>query len=41
MVGGYGVGGFSRSRLAGLRRGALRASSGLSINAIIPIATRL
>src|ERR1700682_3176285 len=37
----YGAGGFSWSRLAGLRRGVLRASSGLSILAIIPIATRL
>src|ERR1700686_2986501 len=37
----YGAGGSSRSRLARLRRGALRASSGLSILAIIPVATRL
>ena len=37
----YGAGGSSRSRLARLRRGVLRPSSGLSILAIIPIATRL
>ena len=37
----YGAGGSSLSRLAGLRRGALRPSRGLSILAIIPIATRL
>jgi hypothetical protein len=37
----YGAGGSSVSRLARLRRGALRPSSGLSILAIIPIATRV
>ena len=37
----YGAGGFSWSDLGRLRRGLLRASSGLSILAIIPIATRL
>jgi hypothetical protein len=37
----YGAGGFSWSGLGRLRRGVLRASSGLSILAIIPIATRL
>ena len=37
----YGAGGFSWSRLARLRGGVLRASSGLSILAIIPVATRL
>src|SRR6516225_9311203 len=36
----YGAGGFS-SRFARLRRGALRPSSGLSILAISPIATRV
>jgi hypothetical protein len=39
--GGYGVGGSSVSRLARLRRGALRPSSGLSILDIIPVATRV
>src|SRR3984893_10262386 len=37
----YGVGGSSVSRLARLRRGALRPSSGLSILEIIPVATRV
>src|SRR6202040_3217476 len=37
----YGAGGSSRSRLARLRRGALRPSSGLSILEIIPVATRV
>ena len=37
----YGAGGFSVSRLARLRRGAFRPASGLSILAIIPIATRV
>ena len=37
----YGAGGSSLSRLARLRRGALRPSRGLSILAIIPVATRL
>jgi hypothetical protein len=37
----YGAGGFSRSCLARPRRGAFRPSSGLSILAIISIATRL
>src|SRR5690242_17434147 len=37
----YGAGGSSRSRFARRRRGALRPSSGLSILAISPIATRL
>src|SRR5262245_48670089 len=37
----YGAGGSSVSRLARLRRGALRPSSGLSILAIIPVATRV
>src|SRR5438876_7896547 len=37
----YGAGGSSVSRLARLRRGALRPSRGLSILAIIPVATRL
>ena len=37
----YGAGGFSLSRFARRRRGALRPSSGLSILAISPIATRL
>ena len=37
----YGAGGFSVSRLARLRRGALRPSSGLSILEIIPVATRV
>src|SRR6516225_9414649 len=37
----YGAGGSSLSRFARRRRGALRSSSGLSILAIIPIATRL
>ena len=40
-AGDYGAGGSSRSRLARLRRGALRPSSGLSILAINPVATRL
>ena len=35
----YGAGGFSVSRFARLRRGAFRPASGLSIVAIIPIAT--
>src|SRR5271156_4085635 len=37
----YGVGGSLLSRLVRLRRGALRPSSGLSILAIIPVATRV
>ena len=37
----YGAGGTSLSRLVRLRRGALRPSSGLSILAIIPVATRV
>src|SRR5689334_13334368 len=37
----YGAGGFSCSRLARLRCGVFRASSGLSILAINPVATRL
>ena len=37
----YGTGGFSVSRFARLRRGAFRPSSGLSILAINPIATRV
>ena len=37
----YGAGGASVSRLARLRRGALRLSSGLSILEIIPVATRV
>ena len=37
----YGAGGFSLSRLARLRRGALSPSRGLSILAISPVATRL
>ena len=37
----YGAGGSSLSRFARPRRGALRPSSGLSILAISPIATRL
>jgi hypothetical protein len=37
----YGTGCSSLSRLARLRRGALRPSSGLSILAIIPVATRV
>ena len=37
----YRAGGFSVSRFARLRRGAFRPSSGLSILAIIPIATRV
>jgi hypothetical protein len=37
----YGAGGSSVSRLARLRRGALRPSSGLSILAMIPVATRV
>src|SRR5438034_8241229 len=37
----YGAGGSSLSRFARRRRGALRPSRGLSILAIIPIATRL
>ena len=36
----YGAGGFSLSRFARLRRDALSPASGLSILAIIPIATR-
>src|ERR1700751_4930877 len=36
----YAAGGCSVSRLARLRRGALRPSSGLSILEIIPVATR-
>jgi hypothetical protein len=36
-----GAGGSSRSRLVRLRHVALRPSSGLSILAIIPVATRL
>ena len=39
--GRYGAGGSSVSRLTRLRRGALRPSSGLSILAIIPVATRV
>src|SRR5262249_42460879 len=37
----YGAGGFSVSRFARLRRGVFRPASGLSILAIIPIATRV
>lgn len=37
----YGVGGSAVFRLARLRRGALRPPSGLSILAIIPVATRV
>src|SRR5271169_4945162 len=37
----YAAGGASVSRLARLRRGALRPSSGLSILEIIPVATRV
>ena len=37
----YGAGGSLLSRLARLRRGALRPSRGLSILAIIPVATRV
>ena len=37
----YGAGGSSGSRLPRLRGGALRPSSGLSILAIIPVATRV
>src|ERR1700746_1446410 len=37
----YGAGGSAVARFARLRRGALRASSGLSILAIIPVATRV
>jgi hypothetical protein len=37
----YGAGCSSLSRLARLRRGVLRPSRGLSILAIIPVATRL
>ncbi len=37
----YGAGGSSLPRFARRRRGALRPSSGLSILAISPIATRL
>src|SRR5262249_30080712 len=37
----YAAGGSSVSRLARLRRGALRTSSGLSILEIIPVATRV
>src|SRR5215831_19710230 len=36
----YGAGGFSLSRFARLRRGALRPSRGVSILAISPVATR-
>ena len=36
----YGAGGFSLSRFARRRRGALRPSRGLSILAISPVATR-
>ena len=39
--GGYGVGGSWVSRLARLRRGTLRPSSGLSILEISPVATRV
>ena len=38
---GYGAAGSSGCRLARLRRGALRPSSGLAILAIIPVATRV
>src|SRR5262249_9174180 len=37
----YGAGGLVVSRFARLRRGAFRPASGLSILAIIPIATRV
>ena len=37
----YGAGGSSVSRLRRLRRGVLRRARGLSILAIIPVATRL
>src|SRR5258708_4826480 len=37
----YGAGGSSVSRLGRLRRGVLRRASGLSILAIIPVATRV
>ena len=37
----YGAGGSAVARFARLRRGALRPSSGLSILAIIPVATRV
>src|ERR1700746_1258218 len=37
----YAAGGSSVSRLARLRRGALRPSSGLSILEIMPVATRV
>src|SRR5712692_7825329 len=37
----YGTGGSALSRLVRLRRGALRSSRGLSILAIIPVATRV
>src|SRR5712664_4040862 len=37
----YGAGGSALSRFARLRRGALRSSRGLSILAIIPVATRV
>src|ERR1700739_3341566 len=37
----YAAGGSSVSRLARLRRGALRPSSGLSILEMIPVATRV
>ena len=37
----YGAGGFSVSRFARLWRGVLRRTSGLSILAINPVATRL
>jgi hypothetical protein len=39
--GAYGARGSSVSRLARLRRGAFKSSSGLSILAIIPVATRV
>src|SRR5215471_4394394 len=39
--GGYGVGGSSVSRLARLRRGTFRPSSGLSTLEISPVATRV
>ena len=38
---GYGTGGSSVSRLARLRRGPFRPPSGLSILAMIPVATRV
>ena len=37
----YGAGGSALARFARLRRGAFRPSSGLSILAIIPVATRV